>query len=217
MQAVVGVEKVLRQHLHRARYGHEVRVTFPPRDHVPMKMTGNPRAGGVADVHTEIHSLGSKLATYDVGREPQLVGECGVMRSSQPLESSDVAPWRDHEMAAVVRITIQHHHRGSRRGEHEVSSIVARARKLAEETSPPLRRRDQGHTPRRPQHLHRRQSRRVGCARDPGSPQGAGRVQPHETGLTPLGTPRPHRPSCRRRRSPARAGRRRAASAPCRP
>ena len=81
MQTVVGVEKVLRQHLHRARNGHEVRVTFPPRDHVPMKVTRNPRASGIADIHAEIHSLWSKLATYDVRREPQFVGECGVMRS----------------------------------------------------------------------------------------------------------------------------------------
>jgi len=46
-----------------------------------MKMPGDPRAGGIADVHAEIHSLGAKLTTHDVRGKAQLVGERGVLSS----------------------------------------------------------------------------------------------------------------------------------------
>ncbi len=47
--------------------------------------------------------------------------------SRQRLESPDVAPRRDHEMAAVVREAIEHHHRGTGRRQDEVVAVVARA------------------------------------------------------------------------------------------
>src|SRR5687768_12465601 len=71
LQAVVTVEQMLGHDAGLRDYRHEVRVAFPARHDVPMKMIFDARAGAFAEIHAQVDASWIDGLAHDLDRVAQ--------------------------------------------------------------------------------------------------------------------------------------------------
>src|SRR5208283_3324112 len=57
-QLLKRVLQFLRMHARLARHGHEIRISDPSRQHVQMQVPRHAGAGGLPQIHSQVHSVG---------------------------------------------------------------------------------------------------------------------------------------------------------------
>ena len=114
----------LRNHPRPGQHRHEIAVAIPARHDVPVQMPRAARPGDAVEIQTDVEAL--RLAAVRrarcVSRPSQSMhSRCSSRRHLGEL--GHVPPRRDHQVAVVVRIAIQHDHRLRAACRHEQLAV----------------------------------------------------------------------------------------------
>ena len=112
--------------------GHEIGIARPAGHDVDVQVIGNARAGDFAEVDAHVKAIrlhhGGKRGHAAAGELPQvqqfLIGKAVQIRH--------FLVGNDHQMAAIVGITVQHGVAGAVARDHEIGNVIGRARNAAE-------------------------------------------------------------------------------------
>jgi hypothetical protein len=75
---------------------------------MPVKMISESSARGSSEIGAEIERRGSKRNAQALDRKRDQIGDSRTLFPAKQLRRTDVTPRRHHQMAAVVRIPVQH-------------------------------------------------------------------------------------------------------------
>src|SRR5262245_8199593 len=108
-EELVGLIKLLGNDADLAYNSHIIRIAGPARDDMDVQVFRNARSGSSAKIQANIKNARVEDPAQDAltgGREFEKIGALGRLQVRERCHM----PIRDHhEMAVVIRITIQHH------------------------------------------------------------------------------------------------------------
>ena len=98
----------LRNNPHVLQEGHEIRVTVPPRNEMPMEVAGKPRPRGPAEVESDVKAVRAQHAAVKIRHRPQLVLAAQKLGVAQLVQRPFMGQGCNEQVAVVVGKAVEH-------------------------------------------------------------------------------------------------------------
>src|ERR1700729_1043647 len=133
LEQIEGLLEMLRDDAGGRQHRHEVYVAVPARHHVPVHMIGEARARAASQIRAEIEAVALERGAQELDRHGLQLGERGALGSVEQFGRGEMAPRRDHEMAVVVRVAVEHYQREWPGVEHQPAAALTNAERIETE------------------------------------------------------------------------------------
>ena len=105
-----GIER-LGNYLYTRQGGHEIGITIPTGDDVPVKMPREPRTTDSPQIESHIEPFSTKLLTQEGNQTSNCGGHFQVFCGGEAFEAPNMATGRYEQVAVVVGVAVEHHQR----------------------------------------------------------------------------------------------------------
>jgi hypothetical protein len=123
-QLVIGALQVFRHHPEIGDNRHEIGVAVPSGDDMYMKMLVNACPRSLAEVDADVETLRRSGVLEDVATSTQGREQVEHLFGGEFVEVCGMTEWGNHEMAVIVRISVEHYERQRGPAENEALPVL---------------------------------------------------------------------------------------------